>query len=191
MTEWVGIGVTALVAVTGWVFAGLANGKAKQANKIAHEALTEAVKANEIAENANKLSEDANTLIKRQALQQADPSHIEWVSEWDEEGNSLTLTNTGRDPALNVTVLIKGKKVDRLSDGHSEVSRGEKVTITFPEFVDQRREHNIAMRDRVSRGAAQGIVMVPRYWGDRLTIDVRWLHQSGKPGSQVIDQRVR
>lgn len=190
IAAWFGVGASAVIGGVGWILAGLANSKAEKANKIAKDALAEAVKANEIAEDANQLSEDANTLVKRQALQQSDPSHVDWAADWDQERLELILTNTGRDTALNVSVLIKGKQVDRLSDRHGDVPRGEKVVVAFPEFADQRREHSIAERDRVARYAAADIFSAYRPWRRILTIDVRWLYQSRKPGAQVIEQRV-
>lgn len=189
--EWIGIGVTLGVAIVGWIFAGLAHSKAKEANKIAKSAVEEAMKANEIAEDANKLSEDANTLVKRQVLQQADPSHVEWLSEWDEEGLILTVTNTGRDTAHNVSVLVKGKNVDRLSDGHGDIPRGQKLEIPFPEFREERREHNLAQQDAIARLSAGGIGTAFRPWKRTLTVDVRWIYQSGKPGSEILEQRIR
>lgn len=191
IAAWLGIGVATVVGAVGWIFAGIANGKAEKANKIAGDALDEAVEANKIAEDANRLSEHANTLIERQALQQSDPAHVEWMSQWDQETNTLTITNTGRDTAHNATLLITGDDVDRLSDGNTDVARGENLAITFPEFNDERRERNITERARIAKLDAAGIVSFSRPWKNTLTIDIRWLYKSGKPGHQIIEHSIR
>lgn len=168
-----------------------ANKLAEDANRVAELALAEAAKANQIAEDANKLSEDSNAIVRKQAAQQADPSHIEWVAEWDKKTAEVTLRNTGRHVARNVTVLVQGNKVDHLSEGHDDVPRNGELVIAFPELIEHRREYLELRNRQLADAGRRGIIILPKGWARKLTIDIRWDYESGKPGVQTIELTAR
>lgn len=198
VTAWVAIAVSVVVGGASVILAGLANSRAKKANRIAQhanqlaaEAVGQAREANQIAENANHLSEEANTLIRRQAAQLADPAHIEWHAEWDAERTELVVTNTGRDEALNVSVLVKGYDIDHLEQWPSPVSRGEQVSIAFPEIRQRRLDSEAAIAKRRAEARAAGDVHWPTLpFFVKVRIDVRWRTEVGRPEHQVIEFRL-
>ncbi|UUE19354.1 hypothetical protein [Microbacterium sp. J1-1] len=190
---WIGVGGASAVGLVGWVLAGVSNGRAKKANKIAEganqlaaDALREARESNQIAQNANKLSEEANSIAHAQSLKQSDPSHVEWEAKWDKEASIAQVTNRGRDDALDTTILFKRGKVEELVRGADRISRGDHVAISFPEIPEQRTQH--AREEEAIRvdPRYRGIIGVGLPFGGTMTFDVRWISEFGNPGQQTV-----
>lgn len=198
MDDWSGLeavaaAVGAATGIAGFIAAGVANRRTKQANKLAQaandlaaEALGKAREANEIAEHANELSEDANAIARAQAVQQSDPAHIEWRAKWDEEASVARVTNHGRDVALDVSVLVDPKKVGEVIRADGAVPRGGEIVVPFPEVPDQREKRRRTTRERVAWARANGVLMIPRTYGRNVEFDVRWVSEAGKPGQQTV-----
>lgn len=198
MNDWSGIeaiaaAVGAVAGVGGFIAAGLANRRTKQANKLAQaandlatEALGKAREANEIAEHANELSEDANAIARAQAVQQSDPAHIEWRAKWDKEASVARITNHGRDVALDVSVLVDPKNVGEVIRADDAVPRGGQIVVPFPEVPEQREKHKRITSERVASARANGVIVIPRTFGRDVELDVRWVSEAGKPGQQIV-----
>ena len=196
--EWLAIISSGVVGVAGLVAAALANRRAKQSNEIAEranqlaaDALGKAAEANQIAENANALSGEANTIARTQAAQQADPSHVEWRAHWDEEALAVVLTNTGRDLADDVFVIVRGRQIGELVETDGPVGRSGEVLVPFPEVPEQRVEHErseAAWRAEVRR---EGLLILHRPIGSTYTFEIHWRSEFGKPCEQTLKLHVR
>lgn len=190
---WIGVAGAGVVGFVGWLFAGVANGRAKKANahadsanKLAAEALAEAREANEIAKNANDLSEKANAIAETQALKQADPSHVEWHPKWDQEAATVRITNRGRHAAINTTVLIKRSKVEELVHGEQSIARNEEILIPFPDVPEKRKKINAGRAERQRDAQSKGIFLAFTPYSERIEFDVRWETEVGNPRVQVL-----
>ncbi|MFE7198476.1 hypothetical protein [Microbacterium oxydans] len=194
---WIGFAGAIAVGLIGWVFAGVANRRAKQANehadaanKLAADALAKAGEANEIAKNANDLSEKANAIAEAQALKQADPSHVEWHPKWDEETSSVRITNRGRHTAINSTVLVKRSKVEQLVRGQECIARNEQIVIPLPDVPEKRKKINASRAERQRNAQSNGIFLAFTPYGERVELDVRWETEVGNPRSQTLALRI-
>ena len=190
---WVAAGVAMLVGVVGWAAAGIANREAKKANRlakhandIAADALRQAAEANEIAEHANHLSEEANTIARAQALQQVDPSHVEWAAKFDAEASVLHVTNRGRDTAVDASVLFNRDGVQELVRGEEHLPSGGEVLIPFPDVPERREGYEFRQAQIISQARAQRIAMAGTKYGFPIELDIRWLTEAGNPRQQTV-----
>jgi hypothetical protein len=194
----IGTGAALLVGAAGFVTALVANSRAKKANveaekanRIAAEALATAKDANQIAENANDLSEQANTIAKDQAAKMVDPAHIEWTVEWDPETASVVATNTGRDHACDVSVLVQGKDVRELVRSDSYTAEPQEVRVPIPNFIERRSEFNLAEVESYERRRGGPVFMMPRKYSQTFNVDIRWQTAAGNPGSETVELKAR
>ena len=178
----VGIAIALLVGVAGVVFGVLgqrtakkANDLAAQANRHAETAIAKAEEANRIAEAANKLSQDANTIAQLQAAKEAEDHFVEWAVEWDAVGAALTITNDGRDTAVDPAVIVHGLILGDARQWSESVPRGGQLTVEFPEVI----EHRKTFPDDVVG-----------YWWDSLEVVIRWQTPLGQPREQRVHLRV-
>lgn len=198
MDSWSGLeaaaaAVGAVAGIGGFIAAGIANRRTKQANKLAQaandlaaEALGKAREANEIAEHANELSEDANAIARAQAVQQGDPAHIEWRAKWDEDAAVARITNHGRDLALNVSVLVNPKNVGEVIRADDAVPRGGEIVVPFPEVPKQRESYERHRVEGEARARVGGVIMIFPAFERNIEFDVRWVSEAGKPGQQTV-----
>lgn len=192
--EWVGIAVSGLLGVGGFVSGLVGNRRAQQANKlaqaanrIAESAVSRADEANQIAGHANELSEESNSIVRRQSAQQEEDWFVEWKEQWETKPAILTLVNRGRDSARHVSVTIAGDSVHRVVERNDDILPGEKVVLTLPELLEERRAFYETSRARTARMAAKGITT----WGGRfqaeLKVTVRWRTGEGVAKQQIFE----
>lgn len=186
------------MGLVGWVLAGIANSRAKKANRLAEvaneiaaDAVRQAGESNNTAQHANGLSEQANTIAQRQAAQQADPSHIEWEAKFDSEASVLRVTNRGRDAAVNTSVIFERDGVEELVRGDDLIPRGGELLIPFPEIPERREKHRSDRTADRDRGGRDGIFVMTLPFGFTVSLDVRWVSELGKPGQQTVQCLVR
>lgn len=144
VAAWVGAAVAGVIGVVGWVFAGLANRKAKLANKlaesansIAERAAVEAARANKLAEDANRLSRKANTLSERTFLNSSEGSFVQWIPEWVPDRFEIAVTNAGRDTAFGPSIVVTGDELHQVGVGADTRPR-EKLTIPLPQIAQRK-----------------------------------------------------
>lgn len=131
IAAWVGIAVSLLVGVAGFVtaivsaraaresnrVAELARQEAQTANKLASEANTISRESNSLAVDANKLSEHANTLVERSVAMSVERNDVRWELDWQNPGEVLVV-NRGDDEAHRVkaTVYVDGNEYTGRAD---------------------------------------------------------------------------
>lgn len=198
MDEWSGVeaiaaAVGAATGIGGLVVASVANRRTKQANKfakaandLAAEALGKAREANDIAEHANKLSEEANSIAVHEAAKQRDPSHVEWRAKWDQETSIVTVTNHGRDVAVNTTVLVKRDEVEEVVTPNGRIARLESFVIVFPELPQQRQDHALIEDLAIRQARADRMFRPPTQFGISVAFDIRWFSEIGNPRQQTL-----
>lgn len=186
---YIGAGASLLVGIGGIIAAGIANSRAKMANKhaedankIAADALTQAAESNKIAKDANALSEEANSISRSNAAKQFDPSHVDWAVKWDTETAILHVTNSGRDTAHGVSVLVQGDEIDDLIEREEPVPRNEHIEIPFPQIAENRKNHQIEAARHYRAMVNAGYFTVREEFECPLVIDVRWTSDLGNPG---------
>ncbi|MCU1508401.1 MAG: anthranilate phosphoribosyltransferase [Glaciihabitans sp.] len=195
---WIGIAVAFLVGAIGWIFAGVANSRAKAANtaagesnRIAKEAVEKADQANLIAKDANQLSEDANALVGRSVAAQTEDWHVDWRAEWNEAGSLVILKNRGRDAALDASATVSAKlpdkrvyAVEKWPDG---VLPNTDVTLMVTDVLDARTRHEIRSAEIMDANHGSSVFVVPGSFLLVLKISVRWRTGEGFPRDQEIE----
>lgn len=195
---YIGAAASLIVGAAAVISAGIANGRAKdanddakRANELAARALAQADKANDIAEHANALSEEANEIIRRQAAQQSDPAHIDWTVEWEKDSASLIVTNTGRDTAYDVSVLIQGAEVDELIKRENPEPRNASFQVPLPQIAERRAKREAERLRDYESARASGIVIIGSQFSVKLAVDIRWATEFGKPGVERFELKAR
>jgi hypothetical protein len=188
-----GIAVAIVFGIAGFITAHGANRRAKESNRlaevangIAQSAVTKARAANKLAKDANKLSEDANALVKRTIAHQQEDWLVKWNAEWDEEAGTITLTNRGRDAALELSVTVTGDDIHRVYRRSEAAEPGDEVVITFPEFLEKRPAFNAAADATWHENLRHGIFGTPRLLKTDVEVFVRWKTGEGLPGSEDL-----
>jgi hypothetical protein len=182
---WIGIVAAASVGVVGWIFAGIANGRAKKANELAEKAngiaemaIVRADDANGIAEHANKLSEQANSLIERTTAQKDEDWFVDWTAKWNHDSALIVLRNTGRDAARNLSVTIDGEKLHRVVEFDHDILGGTDDTISLSEIVQKRTDNAAAMERIIQSNRASSVSVIPSPLNVNITLSLRW--QTGR-----------
>jgi hypothetical protein len=191
IATWVGIGASTAIGVAGFVFAGIANRRAKIANELAEASNRVAARSNEIAENANKLSEEANALVGQSVSQQSEDWFVNWKCDWDAETSSIRVANKGRDAALKPSVVVAGDDIHRVHRSNHTVEPGQKILIEFPELRQQAIDFNDAAEarwiDRMQRGVFSS--QAERFQA-LVEVTVRWQSGAGVPGQSVFELKL-
>lgn len=184
-----------IVGVVGLFLAARANGVAKQANKhsktandIAAQALGKATEANQIAKGANHLSEESNSLVRRSVAQQEEDWLVDWEGEWNKYTVTLTLANTGRDPAHDVSGVIKGQDFHHVWKWADAVESGGNLTVDLPEIGEKRTAHDEREARRVAETRSSGFILTFQHaYRLPVVVAIRWRTGEGFPASKEIE----
>jgi len=196
VATWVGIIAAGAVGAVGWIFAGIANSRAKkanelveQANTIAKQAVVRAEDANGIAEHANKLSEQSNLLIERTTAQKAEDWFVDWTAKWNHDSALIVLKNTGRDAARNLSVTIDGEQLHRVVEFDHDILGGTEDTIPIPEIIQKRIDNGLAADRIMASNRNSGVMIIPGPLNLNVTLSFRW--QTGLDVWQSKDLALR
>ncbi|RSX52994.1 hypothetical protein [Bifidobacterium samirii] len=138
--------------------------------------------------------QEANELAARALRRDTEDSHVEWAVGWDEDRCSLVLTNTGRDVAHDVAVVVNavlpgsGGRFHRAVTSVGDVPDGGSVAVPVPEAVEDRKRVNGMLA-----GNPMGrymMVMQGARWRCRFDVDVMWKTDEGFPRVRHLDHAV-
>ena len=193
---WVGVAVTFVVGVGGWVTAGIANARAKAANveaaksnAIAVGAVEKAEQANRIAADANRLSEDANALVGRSVAAQTEDWHVDWWAEWNAASASLELKNRGRDAARDASVTIVGEGVYVVEKWPEGVAPNADAVVLVASVLDLRAQKEARNARIIEGNRSSSVAIIPSPFSVTLSVSVRWRTGEGFPGGQQLEVR--
>ena len=165
---------------------------AKAANRIAEDALGKAASANEIAVRANQISEDANALVGRSVSLQEEDWYVDWSPSWDQDQATLNLTNTGRDCARDISVVIVGEgglHYIHVSDG-LPVEAGMPLILAIPDVAQRRVEHDNSDWTRVRAMRSANIITTTSMFAMTVTATIHWRTGLGFPGTKTMEIKV-
>ena len=193
LPEWISIGFAAAFGIGGLITAGLASGKAKNANDLAQttnqlaaDAVREAATANRIAHGANNLSKDANTLVRGQISQQNEDWFVKWEHEWEKETSMLTLTNKGRDAAYDISCVVSGDDIHEIGRPREDIAPGKFFRIDLQQ-VAERRNAVTAKNDRTLKDLSKsGVLWIPSAFQAHLEVTVIWKTGLGATKDQIL-----
>jgi hypothetical protein len=191
LLAWIGIAVALVVGAIGWIFAGVANSRAKAANTAAAESNRLAKEAVEKADQANRIAEDANTLVGRSVAAQTEDWHVDWRAEWNKAGSLVVLKNRGRDAALDASVTVSAKiskhsvyAVEKWPEG---VPPNTDVTVMVNDVLEARRLHETKAAQIMNANRTSRVAWIPGPFLIVLKISVRWRTGEGFPRDQEIE----
>ncbi len=180
----IGFIVAAGLGAVGWIFSGVANRRANDANDeaaksnlIANEAVEKADRANRIAEDANRLSEEANKLVGRSLAEQTEDWHVAWLAEWNQASASVILKNRGRDTALDASVTISGNNIHKVERWPNGVPARTDVVVPLTEVNDQQANHRReSPRSAIGnvRGVGNSMIYVEKPFALELDLAIHW-----------------
>ena len=120
--------VSGTAGIGGLFLAGLANKRAKEANRLTEKAndvaaksLAEAQKATCVAQEGNRIAGDANTVAERALAATTDHIQYRWKIEIEGEPPAVTVVNDSAHPAMHVTISV--------DDGHEVIATGSADTV--------------------------------------------------------------
>ncbi|MCI1831513.1 MAG: hypothetical protein LKI88_00645 [Bifidobacterium sp.] len=162
--EVAGIVISALFGLTGFVTSVVA--------------LVQTHKANDKASKANDIAEKA-------LRHDIEDSHVDWSIDWDEETQHVVVTNTGKDTAHDVGVILNtvfpgsGERFHRADTSAGDVPAGEATRVRATEAVDDRKKLN-SMLDGNVMGRYLMVTQGAR-WRCKIGCDVTWKTDGGFP----------
>lgn len=189
----VGLVVNAISCTTGLfglVIAGLANKRAKEANRqakdandIAARSLVQAQEANRIAEEGNETACDANAVAERALAATTD--HVQYAWRLDVQEDDAVLVNDSAHPARDVTVVVDERHrvvATAVADDIPPFGElGLELQGTFQQHLERVREREtVVIRD--------GIVSVRAPYRFVLRVTVTAFTEAGVTHSDVIKQ---
>ena len=176
----IGFVVSASLGAVGWIFAGVANRRAK-------EAVEKADHANRIAEDANKLSEEANKLVGRSVAAQTEDWFVDWRVEWNYASASVVLKNRGDKAALQASAIIVGEGVYKREEWPNDVAPNTDEVIQIPQIIEQRTAKASRNVQVVENMSASGFSFAPRSFRLELSISIRWRTGEGFPRDKDLN----
>lgn len=154
-------------------------------------ALVQTNKTNDIAKDANDKADEANQIAEKALRHDIEDSHVDWEADWNEETQSLIVTNTGKDIAHDVAVVVNamlpgsGERFHRAETSAGNIPDGKSVTVHLPEAVEDRKKLNHMLEnDLMGRYL---IVTKGVHWKCKLGIDVTWKTDGGFPKIKHLD----
>lgn len=185
--------VSGAAGIGGLVLAGLANKRAKEANRLTEKAndvaaksLAEAQEANRVAQEGNRIAGDANTVAERALAATTDHIQYRWKIEIKGEPPAVTVVNDSAHTAMHVTISV--------DNGHEVIATGSADTVpglsklplglegTLQEHIERSREHQTTFVSGDFVGIRSNY-----HFDLRFTITAET--DSGVPHSDVIQQR--
>ncbi|MCK2200520.1 hypothetical protein [Corynebacterium callunae] len=137
-----------LIGLGGFIYAGLAHKRAKEANMLAKDAVVAAKKANLIAEQANDLAGDSNTISQRALDISAESVEYEFTLNIDEQRGAI-IVNHNPLPVSDVSVFVlsEGRAVANI-EGESAEPFGE-IALSLTSLIDETIERAKKMNFRI------------------------------------------
>lgn len=188
--------VTAGVGVGGLLLAGLANKRAKEANRAAETAnnlaadgVAQAEEANRVAVEGNEIARNANAVAQRALNAQLDPIHYRWRLKVDQDGRAV-LVNDSAHPADQVTVVVdRGGHVIATVETEHCAPFGQLLLDlegTLQEEIEKARAAD--ERTRQLNAANSGVIVIPGRHKFRLRTTVTARTEAGVPHSDVTEE---
>lgn len=185
--------VSGAAGIGGLLLAGLANKRAKEANRLTEKAndvaaksLAEAQKATCVAQEGNRIAGDANTVAERALAATTDHIQYRWKIEIEGEPPAITVVNDSAHPAMHVTISV--------DDGHEVIATGSADTVpglsklplglegALQKHIERSRKHQTVV-------VSDGFVGIRSNYHFDLRFTITAETDSGVPHSDVIQQR--
>lgn len=192
----IGIGAAALIAVIGWIAAGIAHRRARKAAQLAksaHDLASEAVRnsrqAREAADQASELGASAVAMAEQQERRMTDSSRVEWSLSWDDERRGIVVSNVGTDSAFDVHFVVDRDGRRELSTGLDHVPRDGQLVLPLPQLVTHSAQPAFlsAPDPRLTHAQVTGAIAVASI----ATVDIRWSSKLGNLQRETLKIDVR
>lgn len=190
--------VTAGVGIGGLLLAGLANKRAKEANRVAKvandlaaQSLAQAEEANRVAVEGNEIARDANQVAERALAATTDHVTYSWRLEVQEDGVTVALLNDSAHAAHQVTVVVDQDSHVKATASADEVGPFGQVLLDLEDLVQKeiKKERRKAQRRDAINNADNGIFIFGEpHHRFRLRLTVTARTQAGVQHSDVIEQ---
>lgn len=190
--------VTAGVGIGGLLLAGLANKRAKEANRAAETAnnlaadgVAQAEEANRIAVEGNEIARDANQVAERALAATTDHVTYSWRLEVQEDGVTVALLNDSAHAAHQVTVVVDQDSHVKATASADEVGPFGQVLLDLEDLVQKeiKKERRKAQRRDAINNADNGVLVFGEpHHRFRLRLTVTARTQAGVQHSDVIEQ---
>lgn len=185
--------VSGTAGIGGLFLAGLANKRAKEANRLTEKAndvaaksLAEAQEANRVAQEGNRIASDANTVAERALAATTDHIQYRWKIEIEGEPPAVTVVNDSAHIAAHVTVCV--------DNGHEVVATSSADTVPGLSKLplgleDALQEHIERSRKHQTVAVSDGFVGIRSNYRFDLRFTITAETDSGVPHSDVFEQR--